>query len=67
MSGTSHSFVGGKQLTVAALLDLLRDVPGHLWVEAPSLNRCPGKFIQADHVFIDTKDGYISIDGDIGE
>lgn len=68
MSGSSHSAAGGSFLHTQ-LLELLRGVgdSGPYRVLVPSLNRCPGKFVELDHVFIDPQDRTISLDGDISE
>ncbi len=64
MSGSSHYVT---KLTVGILRQLLDQLPEDLPIQIPSLNRSPGSFINADHVFIDTKENYVSIDGDISE
>ena len=65
MSGSSFSYM--KSITVGELVSLLQSYPPDLIVQVPSLSRCKGNFIDADHIFVDTKEGYVSLDGDIAE
>lgn len=65
MSGQSSYSPGG--VTVGKLKDLLKGWSNDLVVKVPSINRDPGSFIKADHVFIDGRDGEVTIDGDISE
>lgn len=65
MSGSSHTL--DKSLTVGDLKKLLDGVDDAWVVEVPSMHRCPGSFIGADHVFVDPRDKTVSIDGDIAE
>lgn len=64
MSGFSMSYT---VLTAGALKAALANVPDDMPVLVPSINRRPGEFIPADHVFVDSKENYLSIDGDIAE
>ena len=65
MSGYSTSF--DQKMTVGGLKKLLDQCPDDYLVEVPSLNRCRGSLITADHVYVDPRDKTVSIDGDIAE
>lgn len=65
MSGQSHYTPGG--ITIGKLKNLLNGWSNDLVIKVPSINRDPGSFIRADHVFIDGRDGEVTIDGDISE
>jgi len=67
MSGYSLTWLGAEILTVGELRRQLEDIPDHLRVRVPSLNRCPGEFIEADHLFVCIRDGEVCLDGDISE
>lgn len=68
MSGSSYSAPGGSFLHTQ-LMKFLHglDEGTPLRVMVPSLNRCPGQFVELDHIFYDPRDKIISLDGDISE
>lgn len=65
MSGYSTMYEG--KLTVGELTAELDGLPKNTVVCVPSLNRAPGEFINADHVYVDLRDNTVCIDGDVAE
>ena len=55
MSGQSHYTPRG--ITIGKLKNLLKGWPNDLVIKVHSINRAPGSFIRADHVFIDGREG----------
>lgn len=65
MSGESHSYM--RPITLGDFRRITSGLPDEYMIEVPSINRCPGEFIGADHVFVDPREAKLSIDGDISE
>lgn len=65
MSGSSYTYF--TPLKNCQLRYLLEQLPDDAIIQVPSINREPGKFISADHVFFDSRENTISLDGDISE
>lgn len=65
MSGQSYMYF--REMTSKELQVLLARLPDDAVIQIPSINREPGQFIGADHVFYDPRENTICIDGDISE